>query len=170
MAFSSHLGADLMNVVSLGLLTVLIGSLLWLLIATDRRSARLSHLSVDGRTVEGSSIVLAQKWLNARTGLLNHSGLPEGSGLLLRGARIVHTRGMLFAIDLVYLDDAGYILSVDSSVQPGRRRAGPHGTRSVLELAAGDARRFFGLRAGECLKFPPADAGDNRGQSPLRRI
>jgi len=59
-----------------------------------------------------------------------------GAGLLIPGCRSVHTFGMRFALDLVFLDGAMVPVSVRRRVPPHRlaleRRA-----RSVLELPAG---------------------------------
>ena len=68
--------------------------------------------------------------------LLGLAGLPElaaGIGLLLPRTRSVHTFGMRFALDLVWLDGAGRIMHIDCTVPPGRVR-GCHHARAVVEL------------------------------------
>ena len=71
--------------------------------------------------------------------------------LLLTGTRAVHTLGMRFALDLVWLDESDRVLRIDAAVAPGRfrgcRRAG-----AVLELVAGSAA-LSGLRADEPLSL-----------------
>jgi uncharacterized membrane protein (UPF0127 family) len=47
---------------------------------------------------------------------------PPGYALLLLGTRSVHTFGMRFALDLVWLDAAGAVLRVDRAVPPRRVR------------------------------------------------
>jgi uncharacterized protein len=63
-----------------------------------------------------------------------------GSGLLLPGCRSVHTFGMRFPLDLVFLDLEWRPLSLRRGVPPRRfafdRRAG-----AVLELPASESRR-----------------------------
>jgi uncharacterized protein len=59
-----------------------------------------------------------------------------GSGLLIPGCRSVHTFGMRFALDLVFLDDAMAPVSVRRRVPP-RRLVLDRRAQSVLELPAG---------------------------------
>jgi uncharacterized protein len=59
-----------------------------------------------------------------------------GSGLLIPGCRSVHTFGMRFALDLVFLDHAMAPVSVRRRVPP-RRLALERRAHSVLELPAG---------------------------------
>jgi uncharacterized membrane protein (UPF0127 family) len=62
-----------------------------------------------------------------------------GAGLLIPGCRSVHTFGMRFGLDLVFLDDRMRPVSVRHRV-PSRRIALERGARAVLELpAAGGA-------------------------------
>lgn len=75
-----------------------------------------------------------------RARLLGLAGLRReaaGAGLLIPRCRSVHTFGMRFALDLVFLDGDGRVLAVRREVPPRRlawhRRAG-----AVLELPAGE--------------------------------
>jgi len=123
------------------------------LIKEDRRP-RVCRVLVNGLPNEGSRINVATSWSNLRIGLLNHGSLDPTSGLLLRGSRSVHTRGMGFPIDIVFLSKSGKVLGWDEAVPPGRRRiSGPKGTADVLELATGAAVQVFGLAQGAVLTF-----------------
>jgi uncharacterized protein len=65
---------------------------------------------------------------------LAHLDLEEaGAGLLIPRCGSVHTFGMRFALDLVFLDARLRPLSVRRSVAP-RRIAGRRGAAAVLEL------------------------------------
>jgi uncharacterized membrane protein (UPF0127 family) len=64
---------------------------------------------------------------------------PE-CALLIARCRSVHTFGMRFALDLVWLDATGAVLRVDR-VGP-RRVAGCRSARSVLETRAGEGASF----------------------------
>ena len=70
---------------------------------------------------------------------------PPGCALLLPRCRSVHTFGMRFDLDVVFLDRAGAVLRVERGL-PRRRQASARGARSVLETRAGEADRF--LEAG----------------------
>jgi uncharacterized protein len=71
-------------------------------------------------------------------GLAGRRDRGEGTGLLLRRCRSVHTFGMRFALDLVWLDAGGAVVRVDRAVRPLRVRS-CRGARSVLELRSGAA-------------------------------
>ena len=68
-------------------------------------------------------------------GLAGLRELPPHAALLLPSTRSIHTFGMRFAIDLVWLDETGRVVRVDRSVAPGRVR-GCRAARAVVELAA----------------------------------
>jgi uncharacterized membrane protein (UPF0127 family) len=61
-----------------------------------------------------------------------------GPGLLIPRCRCVHTFGMRFRLDLVFLDEAARPISVRRHVPP-RRLAVERRARAVLELPAGEA-------------------------------
>jgi uncharacterized membrane protein (UPF0127 family) len=53
-------------------------------------------------------------------GLLGRSDLPAGQGLLIEACGSVHTVGMRFALDVVFLDAAWRVRRVCRQVPPGR--------------------------------------------------
>ena len=75
-------------------------------------------------------------------GLAGRRDLPAGVALHLRRCRSVHTFGMRFALDLVWLDRAGAVVRVDRAVPPYRVRT-CRAARSVLETCAGGADGFL---------------------------
>jgi uncharacterized membrane protein (UPF0127 family) len=62
--------------------------------------------------------------------------------LELTPCRSIHTFGMRFALDLIWLDRAGRVLRVDQDVPPRRFRTSWR-ARSVIEVPAGGAERFL---------------------------
>jgi uncharacterized protein len=74
-------------------------------------------------------------------GLAGRRGLPAGIALHLRRCRSVHTFGMRFALDLVWLDRDGAVVRVDRAVPPRSVRT-CRAARSVLETRAGGADLF----------------------------
>jgi uncharacterized membrane protein (UPF0127 family) len=78
-------------------------------------------------------------------GLAGLRDLGAHIALHLPRTRSVHTFGMRFALDLVWLDDRGDVVRIDRDVAPRRLRACRR-ARSVLEAPAGAADAF--LRAG----------------------
>ena len=75
----------------------------------------------------------------AKTGLSRLLGLAflprerAGAGLLIPGCRCVHTFGMRFDLDLLFLDRDGRVLEIRRSV-PAPRMARCPAADSVLEL------------------------------------
>ena len=61
---------------------------------------------------------------------------PPAEPLLIPRCRSVHTFGMRFALDLVWLDGEGRTVRVDRGVRPGRVRS-CKGAEAVLEVAHG---------------------------------
>jgi uncharacterized protein len=83
--------------------------------------------------VLGFEVPLATTW---RSRLLGLSLLPRenaGEGLLIPRCRSVHTFGMRFALDLVFLEERGRVVELRRSVRPGHIVRCPEGA-AVLEL------------------------------------
>lgn len=82
-------------------------------------------------------------------GLAGLSGLSAEEGLLIPRCRSVHTFGMGFALDMIWLDRRGGVVRVDRGVAPRRMRTCLR-ARSVVETAAGAADAFVaaGVAAG----------------------
>ena len=99
-----------------------------------------------------TDVALATSMRARLVGLLRHKCLPDGAGLWLQPGGGIHTLGMRFAIDVVFLDTPGKVLRIAAAVAPQRLRFAPRGTHSVLELSAGLAGRT-GLRCGQSLEF-----------------
>ncbi|MGB9415126.1 MAG: DUF192 domain-containing protein, partial [Acidobacteriaceae bacterium] len=89
-----------------------------------------------------------------RKGLLGRSGLREGEGLWIVPCESVHTIGMQFAIDLVYLDRKHRVRKVRSSV-PAWRMSACLLAHSVLELPAGTIERTETMAGDQILLSLP---------------
>jgi len=72
---------------------------------------------------------------------LDAAALPAGSALLFERCRSVHTIGMRFALDLVWVGGDGAVVRVDRAVEPRRVRT-CLAARGVVETAAGEGERF----------------------------
>lgn len=73
-------------------------------------------------------------------GLLGRPALGPREGLLLSPCNLVHTVGMRYPIDAVFLRRDGHVLKVVNALPP-RRVAGHWRAQRVLELACGAASR-----------------------------
>jgi uncharacterized membrane protein (UPF0127 family) len=76
-----------------------------------------------------------------RRGLAGSGPPPSGVALQLVPCRSVHTAGMRFALDLVWLGADGVVVRVDRAVPPWRMRTCLR-ARSVVEARAGEGPRF----------------------------
>ena len=116
------------------------GVILTLLLTLLRLSTspqRSRKISIDGRCLDDWRIVVAKSFIQKRVGLLNHQSLATGEGLMFPRCRRVHTVGMLFSIDIVFINRTGHVIDLHPNVLPGRCITGPSGSRDILELAAG---------------------------------
>jgi uncharacterized membrane protein (UPF0127 family) len=86
-------------------------------------------------------------------GLLGRDGLEPGEGLWIVPCEAVHTFGMRFSIDLVYVDRSRRVRKVRSSVPPWRMSA-CLSAHSVVELASGTVRATQ-TKVGDTLEFSP---------------
>ncbi|HEV7483422.1 MAG TPA: DUF192 domain-containing protein [Solirubrobacterales bacterium] len=102
-------------------------------------SGRLT--SLPRRRVLGRDVPVASGF---RARLLGLAGLRReraGAGLLLPGCASVHTFGMRFDLDLVFLDERGRPLATVLGVPP-RRLASHRGAVAVLELPSPQGGEF----------------------------
>jgi uncharacterized protein len=99
-------------------------------------------------------IVVARSLRMRLLGLALRRRPPPDQGLLIPRCRSVHTFGMRFALDLVWLDGDGRVLVVEPAVGPRRVRT-RRGARAVIEVPAGEGARV-------------AAAWENRGVAQQR--
>jgi uncharacterized protein len=123
-------------------------------------------LANDDGNVVCEHCLLAETMLARLRGLLGRSGLSSGEGMLLRPAASIHTAFMRFPIDAVFLDRENRVLKVVAGL-PSWRAAACRGSRTVLELPAGEAARQ-GLRPGVSLTqvWRSEPANRRRPQAP----
>ena len=81
---------------------------------------------------------VAHSFVTRALGLLVGKPLGGGEGLLIAPCSSIHTFGMRYAIDVVFLDRRGCVLRVCAAVGAARMRIARH-ARGVLELRAGTA-------------------------------
>jgi uncharacterized membrane protein (UPF0127 family) len=110
---------------------------------------RVSNLTRGTRLADRADV--ADTASQGRVGLRKHATLAPGEGLWIDVCEAVHTFGMRFPIDVVFLDRKKRVLKVRANM--GRRRiAVSLRARSVLELPAGRAAET-GTQHGDLLQF-----------------
>lgn len=106
------------------------------------------QLARTGRVVF-PGVLRADSFIERARGLLGRSSPAEGEGMLFPGCRSIHTIGMRYPIDLVFIDGQGYVVDLRPALQPFRLALCRKAT-AVLELSCGEIERL-GLRAGDQL-------------------
>lgn len=98
--------------------------------------ARLRIVNLTRQTILADIAEVADHGAARNKGLLGRDGLPAGGGLWIVPCEAVHTFGMRFPIDLVYIDRNKIVKKVRSSVPPWRL-SGCLSAHSIIELPSG---------------------------------
>jgi uncharacterized membrane protein (UPF0127 family) len=85
-------------------------------------------------------------------GLIGKKYLPREQGMLFEPGGSIHTLGMRFPIDVLFLDKSGTILANHKRIVPYRFCFAPLNTRYVLEVAE-HALDEFNLVKGQKLSW-----------------
>jgi uncharacterized protein len=97
---------------------------------------RLQMVNVTRQTKLATSVEVASSGARRSKGLLGRKGLAPGEALWIVPCEAVHTFGMQFSLDLVYLDRKHRIKKIKKNVPPWRISACLT-AHSVVELPAG---------------------------------
>ncbi len=97
----------------------------------ERLARRLRRLSV--ATVLGLEVRVAESRRSRLLGLALLRRSRAGLGLLMPRCRSIHTLGMLFRLDLYFIDASGEVVRTVRGVGPGRV-VGCRAADAVLEL------------------------------------
>ena len=103
----------------------------------EQRLAGLQAEALDGDL----TLIVARSFRERRRGLAKMTPMPPDHALRILKCNSVHTFGMRFALDLVWLGRNGRVLRVDHGVLPWRMKLCVR-ARSVVETAAGEGDAF----------------------------
>ncbi|MFZ3207512.1 MAG: DUF192 domain-containing protein [Geobacteraceae bacterium] len=84
-----------------------------------------------------SHVVVADTLFLRLKGLLGRKALTAGEGLLIKPCKGVHTFGMRFPIDVVFLDKQNFVIACKKNMAPNRLTPVYPRAATVLELSAG---------------------------------
>jgi len=118
-----------------------------------RAEVRLRITNLTRHVEIADRIEVADRGERRRKGLLGRTGLAAGEGLWIVPCEAVHTFGMQFPIDLVYLDRKSRVVKTRTHVRPGRLSA-CLSAHSVVELPSGTVLRTS-TEAGDVLELMP---------------
>lgn len=85
----------------------------------------------------GERLRVADSMWSRLRGLLGHPEPEAGEGLLIEPCNGIHTVGMRYPIDAVFVAADGVVLRCERALPPGRFVPRVPGSRRVLELPAG---------------------------------
>lgn len=99
-----------------------------------------------------SEVVEANSFFSKLSGLITRKKLRDNQGFLIRDCNGIHTIGMRYGIDAVFIDRANRVLKIYYDIKPFRVTPFIKGAFSVLETAAGIIKRTS-LKESDLIKF-----------------
>lgn len=111
-----------------------------------------------GENLDLSRIELADSVLSRMKGLLGRNKLDDAHALLITRCNQVHTMGMNFPIDIVFIDRNFSVNKVVENLKPYRLAVSLK-SKYTLELAAGTAQRL-GIKENDKLSWVPYEFTD----------
>lgn len=84
-------------------------------------------------------------------GLIGRASLQPNEGLLLLGTRAIHTIGMRFSIDVLFLNTDGWVIHAIHALKPFRISPYVKNSAMVVELPAGMLHET-GTQVGDWIK------------------
>jgi uncharacterized membrane protein (UPF0127 family) len=99
-----------------------------------------------------SDIVEADTIFKRIKGLMGRDSLPPGEALWLRPCKSIHTIGMKFPIDVLFLAKDNKVVGMEENIPPNRFSAFVFKAAGVLELAAGMVSQS-GTKVGDVLEI-----------------
>ena len=127
-------------------------------VARHTRTKQIARFQISNLTrasVLARSVEVADHGATRRRGLLGRKELSQEEGLWIVPCESVHTFGMQFPIDLIYLDRNKQVKKVRSNVPPWRLSA-CLSAHSILELASGTIIKTQTM-PGDRLEFSSAE-------------
>ncbi|MBN2027903.1 MAG: DUF192 domain-containing protein [Actinobacteria bacterium] len=115
----------------------------------------VSIVNLTRGTVLAQRAAVAETPGSRRRGLLGTDSLRDGEGLLILPCRQVHTFGMRYPIDVVFVDKSLTVRRITHRMRPGRLGTLVLSSRAVLEIPAAKAEET-GTQRGDALDFLPA--------------
>ncbi len=129
----------------------------------NNSSPRVYVYNKTRETFVGTEVAVANTYLRRLVGLLGKTkrwALP-GRGLWISPSHGVHTIGMLFPLDLIFLDVEKKVVAVEEHVRPFRISSVSLKADSVLELPPHTIFRT-GTRVGDQLEMGPLTSAQRR--------
>ncbi|MEA4831290.1 hypothetical protein SDC9_103703 [bioreactor metagenome] len=111
-----------------------------------------------GPVILFKNVKIANTFIKRLVGLLKTESLASHGGMLISPCNKIHTLGMQYPIDVLFLSSDGEIIDIISSMQAGKVSPMIKGADHVLELSPG-AAASRGLKKGDYLTIPAVKIG-----------
>lgn len=102
--------------------------------------------------IVADKVKVADTVISRFIGLLNRKSFEEGEGLLIVPCNSIHSFGMKFSFDAVFLDKSNKVRFVIKNMHPWKVSPVIFNVNQVLELPAGTIERAE-INIGDTLKF-----------------
>jgi uncharacterized protein len=116
-------------------------------------------------TVLGTRVRLADRLHNRVRGFLFRPPPVAGEGILLSPCRAVHMYGVPFALDVIFVDEAGQVVALYHDLRPWRRSRFHRSALYALEVPAGTIRAT-GTAVGDALSWAGVRPSESTGPAP----
>jgi uncharacterized protein len=103
------------------------------------------------KIIADRATVADRPWVRMR-GLIGRPSLELGEGLVLIGTKGIHTVGMRFAIDVLFLNDDGCVIHLIHTFKPFRASSFIKESAMVIELCEGTLRET-GTQVGDWIEL-----------------
>jgi uncharacterized membrane protein (UPF0127 family) len=93
------------------------------------------------KEVIATNVVEADGFFGKLSGLITRKKLKDSEGFLIKNCNSIHTIGMRYSIDAVFLDEKNYVLKIYCNIKPFRVTPFIKDAFYVLETAAGTIKK-----------------------------
>jgi len=83
------------------------------------------------------NLYIANTWWRRLVGLLRTKSLAQNSGLLIKPCNAIHTLGMAYSLDVIFLDQDHIVVGLRENVKPGRFMVRNKKAKQIIEVSAG---------------------------------
>jgi len=113
----------------------------------------------NGKVIYAQNVIKATSLFARMKGLLGRRGLGPDTAMLIDPCTSIHTLGMRFPIDVVFLDSRNTVTAIIAAVKPGRFWvSGGWKARRVVESEAG-LLPLASIHVGDTLKIGNIETG-----------
>lgn len=99
-----------------------------------------------------SEVIEARGFFGKLTGLITRKKLKSFQGFLIKGCNSIHTAGMRYSIDAIFMDKNTRVIKIYSNMKPFKVTPFIKDAFSVLEVRAGVVGKTS-LKTGDSVNF-----------------